>query len=223
MLVRPGEFWAVIGVNGSGKTTLLRTVLGLTPKVGGDYRWSDEAVLSYVPQRSDLDAGVPNRVMDFVAAGRDRGWSFLKWRSDGGPWLRAALEDARCSELAHQQVSNLSEGQKGRVRLARALVSNPNVLVLDEPTSAVDSVTEPQIFETLEELRRARGVTLVVVSHRPAVFAGRATHAIFVDRDLGVAVSGEFRDIVTAPSFLTRLGTMASEKHAPLGASESAE
>jgi ABC-type Mn2+/Zn2+ transport system ATPase subunit len=123
-----------------------------------------------------------------------------------------ALEDARCGELAGQPFGNLSEGQRGRVRLARALVSNPNVLVLDEPTSALDSVTEPAIFDTLEKLRRARGVTLLVVSHRTRVFAGRATHALFVDRGSGVAVAGEFNQVVTAPSFLSRQGAIPSQE-----------
>lgn len=212
MTVRDREFWAVVGVNGSGKTTLLRTVLGLLPRVGGDYRWSADAVLSYVSQRSDRDSGVPSRVRDFVGAGQDRGWSFLKWRRSAHAPLRKALEDARCQELADQQFSNLSEGQKGRVRLARALVSSPNVLVLDEPTSALDSVTEPAIYDTLETLRRARGVTLLVVSHRTTVFAGRATHALFVDRETGVVVSGEFREVVTTPSFLSRHGVVPFEK-----------
>ncbi|HXV62027.1 MAG TPA: ATP-binding cassette domain-containing protein [Vicinamibacteria bacterium] len=208
--VRRGDFWAVVGVNGSGKTTLLRTLLGLLPRVGGQIEWNEETVLSYVAQWSDFDASVPSRVRDFVRAGLDRGWSFLRWGHRDPDSVQEALAEAKCDRLADEQFSSLSEGQKGRVRLARALVSSPNVLVLDEPTSAVDSVTEAAIFDTLDELRRVRGVTLLVISHRTHVFVGRATHAIFVDRDDGAAVTGTFEEVVRAPPFLSRHGPIGS-------------
>ena len=213
LTVRAGEFWAIVGVNGSGKTTMLRTLLGLLPAVGGALEWSDEAVVSYVAQRGELDTTVPGRVRDFVHGGLDREWSFVNWRHGDGRAVRDALLQAQCDPLSELQFANLSEGQKARVRLARALASRPNVLVLDEPTSSVDSVSEDAIFETLAELSRAHGVTLLVVSHRTHVFVGRATHAIFVDRDDGAAIAGAFQDVVQAPSFLSRHGAVSGHAY----------
>ncbi len=209
--VRTGEFWALLGNNGSGKTTLIRTLLGLLPRVDGELYRAPATVFSYVPQRTELDPTIPGRVLDFVRSGRDRGWSFLnpfQGNDDGA--TRKALEDARCDDLAHQQLAQLSEGQKARAVLARALVSNPNVLVLDEPTSSVDAVTERAIFDLLEALRRERNLALIVVSHRSELFVGRATHAIYVDRLAGVASAGGFDAITHSSVFLSRHGPIPS-------------
>jgi zinc transport system ATP-binding protein len=214
--VRTGEFWALLGNNGSGKTTLIRTILGLLPRVGGEIERAPETVMSYVPQRTELDPTIPNRVVDFVRSGRDRGWSFLDpFRADDRGATRKALQDARCDDLAHQQLSHLSEGQKARAVLARALVSNPNVLVLDEPTSSVDAATERAVFELLDALRRDRDLALIVVSHRSELFVGRATHAVYVDRVGGVAVAGDFDGITRSAVFISRHGPIASPASPP--------
>jgi ABC-type glutathione transport system ATPase component len=107
-------------------------------------------------------------------------------------------------------MARLSEGQKSRAVLARALASNPNVLVLDEPTSVVDALTERAIFDLLEALRRERRLALIVVSHRSELFLGRATHAIFVDRLGGVASAGSFDGIIRSPAFLSSHGPIPS-------------
>jgi zinc transport system ATP-binding protein len=209
--MRTGEFWALLGNNGSGKTTLIRTLLGLLPKVGGEIQRAPENVMSYVPQRTELDPTLPGRVIDFVRSGRDRGWSFLDpFRASDHGAPRKALEDARCDDLAHQQLSHLSEGQKARAVLARALVSNPKLLVLDEPTSSVDAATERAVFDLLGALRRERELALIVVSHRSELFVGRATHAIYVDRTGGFAMAGEFDEITASAVFITRHGPIAS-------------
>jgi ABC-type Mn2+/Zn2+ transport system ATPase subunit len=214
--IRTGEFWALLGNNGSGKTTLVRTLLGLLARVEGDVERAPETVVSYVPQRTELDPTIPSRVVDFVRAGRDRGWSFLDPlpRRDHEA-TRKALNDARCGDLAYEQLSHLSEGQKARAVLARALVSNPNVLVLDEPTSAVDAVTERAVFELLDALRRERDLALIVVSHRSEFFVGRATHAVYVDRAGGVATAGEFDTITRSAVFISRHGPIASPAYPP--------
>jgi ABC-type Mn2+/Zn2+ transport system ATPase subunit len=164
--------------------------------VAGEFRWSERSTVSYVSQRNALDDGVPSRVRDFVAGGLDVGWSFLKWRHGDSGLIRSAMEETKCAHLADEQFMNLSEGQKGRARIARSLVASPSVLVLDEPTSALDSETETAILDTLSHLRRARGLTLLVVSHHTNVFANRATHAVFVDSDRGEVIVGTFDEVV---------------------------
>jgi zinc transport system ATP-binding protein len=214
--VRTGEFWALLGNNGSGKTTLIRTLLGLLARVSGEIERAPGTVMSYVPQRTELDPTVPTRVIDFVRSGRDRGWSFLDPlpRKDQES-TRRALQDARCADLIYEQMSHLSEGQKARAVLARALVSTPNVLFLDEPTSSVDAATERAVFELLDALRRERDLALVVVSHRSELFVDRATHAVYVDRAGGVAVAGEFGTVTRSSVFLSRHGPLASPASPP--------
>jgi zinc transport system ATP-binding protein len=209
--IRRGEFWALLGNNGSGKTTLIRTLLGLLPRVGGEVYRAPETIFSYVAQRTELDPAIPGRVIDFVSSGWDRGWSFLHpFRGNDHGATRRALADARCDDLAHQQLARLSEGQKARAVLARALVSNPSVLILDEPTSSVDAGTERAVFDLLEALRRERSLALIVVSHRSELFVGRATHAIFADRVSGVASAGGFDAITGSPMFLSLHGPIPS-------------
>jgi ABC-type Mn2+/Zn2+ transport system ATPase subunit len=215
--IRNREFWGLLGRNGSGKTTVIRTLLGLLPKIGGELERSPAALLSYVPQRFELDPMVPNRVLDFVRSGRDRGWSFLDPRpARDEEALERALRDAHCEDLAREQLSQLSEGQKARAVLARALIANPNVLILDEPTSSVDAITERAVYELLDGLRRDRDLALMVVSHRSELFLGRATHAIYVDRAAGSVQVGEFDTVTRSPSFVAGHGPIGSPAFVPV-------
>ncbi|MCB9537171.1 MAG: ATP-binding cassette domain-containing protein [Myxococcales bacterium] len=194
--VRPGEFWALIGRNGGGKTTLLRTLLGLLPPIAGAAE-RGAAGLGYVPQRGDYDLNVPARVIDFVRGGADAGWSFLDplrpWRRRGA--VRAALSATEVESLARRPFARLSEGQKQRVLMARALVGDPRLMVLDEPTSAMDPINEQAVFDRLAALRDARDMAVLVASHQMSFVPRYATHAVFVDCDMGVALAGTAAEV----------------------------
>jgi zinc transport system ATP-binding protein len=210
--VRPGELWAVIGRNGGGKTTLLRTLLGLLPRVGGDVERLAGGGIGYVPQRSLLDASVPSRVIDAVRGGVERGWSFLRPTLTGEQRdaVKRALADTHVADLARVQLGELSEGQKQRVLMARALVNDPRVLVLDEPTSAMDAVAEGAVFELLDALRRERRLAVMVVAHQLHLLSGRATHVLFVDKDEGAALSGSFEAVARSRPFVRRYGELGA-------------
>lgn len=208
--VRPREQWALIGQNGAGKSTFLKTLLGLQPAVAGSAAWLGGANAGYVPQRASIDAGVPARVVDIVRGGADQDWSFLhplavRRRSND---IERALADSGTTDLARQRYAELSEGQKQRVLVARALASDPELLVLDEPTAAMDLAAERSVFELLAELREKRGLAVLIVSHQLSVAARFATHALVVDKDSRLVRFGTFDDVARDPEVTARYGVM---------------
>lgn len=202
------QLWALIGHNGSGKSTLLRTLLGLQRKVAGEVRWAEGLRVGYVPQRSDLDMSVPARVIDLVHAGVDHGWSFvqplLARRRHAA--VARAVADVGVESLTRAQFAELSEGQKQRVLVARALVTDPHVLVLDEPTSAMDLAAETAVFTLLEELLVRRRLAIIVVSHQLSALTSRASHMAMLDKDAALAVAGSLAEVSRHPAFVERYG-----------------
>ena len=144
----------------------------------------------------------------------NRGWGFLRW---GGraEVVRRALADVGAEPLAREPYGHLSEGQKQRVLMARALASQPDVLLLDEPTSAMDPMAEADIFALIETLRDARSLTVIVASHSMAVLPSIATHVVFVDRDDQIAVAGEREAVLGDPRFRARYGEIKPSGESP--------
>jgi manganese/zinc/iron transport system ATP- binding protein len=166
-----GTLTAIVGPNGAGKTTLIRAILGLVEPaagralvLGGDYADNRRRV-AYVPQRGSVDWDFPTDVLDVVLMGR---YGHLGWlRRPGRKEREAALDALRRVEMdayAHRQISQLSGGQQQRVFLARALVQDAELYLMDEPFQGVDATTERTIVDLLQELRE-RGKTIVAVHH----------------------------------------------------------
>lgn len=216
--VARGEFWGLVGANGSGKTTMLRTLLGLVPPISGLVARGPGVRLAYVPQRGDLEDRLPGRVLDVVRDGVDRDWSFL------APFrcarerdrIREALEAVGAWDFRHQPVAHLSEGQKQRVEVATALVSEPDLLVLDEPTAAMDFAGEHDVFDLLTDLIRSRGVSVLVVSHHLGLLLEHASRLVVLDRGAGIAVAGDRREVLARPEVQGLLGPGVSGD-GPLG------
>lgn len=206
--VTAGEQWALIGPNGAGKTTLIRTILSMIERVGGTVHTTD--AIGYVPQRASIDDRVPARVVDVVALGLDHGWSFLRpgFARQRRNALASALADTNCGDLARLLYAQLSEGQKQRVLIARALASQPRLLVLDEPTASMDLRAEASVFDLLLDLRRSRGLAVLVVSHQLSLAAKYATHAIVVDKDGDFAHAGPMEDVARHPEVVDRYGKL---------------
>jgi ABC-type Mn2+/Zn2+ transport system ATPase subunit len=213
--VHARETWAIAGPNGAGKSTLLRTLLGLLPPVGGSFRKPGR--VGYVPQRSQQVGGMPGRVVDVVTGGLDEGLSFM--RMGHLRKRRAAVEDAlaltHCQELRKERFSELSEGQKQRVLIARAIVRSPELLILDEPTSAMDIAAEHRILHLLDDIRRDAGIAVLLVSHHLAVVAEFATHLVVLDRDLWSVVAGPLDVAGADPAVQKRYGRLFldAERH----------
>ena len=217
LAIRPGELWALVGRNGGGKTTLLRTLLGLLPRIRGALERGPAFRAGYVPQRSELDLSVPMRVLDLVRDGLDTGWSFLDplARRRGAAAAEAALADTATTALARHAYAELSEGQKQRALLARALASSPSLLVLDEPTSAMDLAAERAVFDLLDALRARRDLGVLVVGHHLPVLLGRATHVALVDKDDGLAEAGPLDEVARTAAFQARYAGLAAARTTP--------
>ena len=174
LAVEPGEFVAIAGPNGGGKTTLLRLALGLERPAAGEVllfgepaaTFSRRERLAYLPQRPRLETSAPATVREVVSAGRLATAGLL------GP-LRA-LDRARVEEAiarvglerqASTPISRLSGGQQQRALLAKALAGEPELLVLDEPTTGVDTEAQEALAAFLDRLHRELGVTILYVSH----------------------------------------------------------
>lgn len=165
--IQQGDFLGIVGPNGAGKTTLLRAILGLIrPASGAITRPVADLRIGYVPQRDSLDTLFPLTVSDVVMMGRYAG---MPWYGRPGAADRAAVQEAlghvSISDLAQRHFNSLSGGQKQRTLIARALVSQPELLVLDEPTNGMDLPSEHAILELIRDLHRVDGLTVLMVSH----------------------------------------------------------
>jgi manganese/zinc/iron transport system ATP- binding protein len=169
--VPSGVLMAIVGPNGAGKTTMIKAMLDLVRPAAGQveilgqsYRKSRDRV-GYVPQRGSVDWDFPTNVLDVVQMGRygALGWIRRPGQRDRELALQA-LEKVSMREFAERQISQLSGGQQQRVFLARALVQDADVYLMDEPFQGVDATTERAIITLLKELR-SEGKTVVCVHH----------------------------------------------------------
>ena len=164
--VPAGDFLGLVGPNGAGKTTLLRAILGsLTPQAGTVTKAAGLR-FGYVPQRDSVDYNFPLKVVDVVLMGRyDRIGLMRRPSREDRERACAALEHVGILDLAERQLNALSGGQKQRALIARALVGEPNVLILDEPTNGMDLVSTTQILGLVRELHERDNLTVLMVSH----------------------------------------------------------
>jgi ABC-type Mn2+/Zn2+ transport system ATPase subunit len=161
-----GDFLGLVGPNGAGKTTILRAILGTLVPISGAVVVRPGMRFGYVPQRDSVDYGFPLKVLDVVLMGRyDRiGLGRRPSRSDRDR-AAEALSHVGIAHLADQQLSALSGGQKQRALIARALVGEPSILILDEPTNGMDLVSTTQILSLVRDLHERDRMTVLMVSH----------------------------------------------------------
>lgn len=166
-----GEFTAILGPNGSGKTTLLRVLLGElslsqgTARVLGERPGALKSQIGYLPQRRHFDDGVRVRGIDIVRLGLDGSRWGLPLRRLGGERVEEAIELAGASEYARRPIGALSGGEQQRLLIAQALVSEPRLLILDEPLDSLDLPNQRAVAALLERICRTRGVTILLVAH----------------------------------------------------------
>jgi ABC-type Mn2+/Zn2+ transport system ATPase subunit len=180
--VGTGEILGVVGPNGSGKTTIVRTLLGLVPPLEGTVeRQPPDLRVSYAPQREKIDQIAPLSALDIVLMERSaRAGPFHRIRAGDRAAAQQALTLLGVEDLAGRMFRSLSGGEQQRVRQARALAADPDVLVLDEPTSGMDLEGEVATTDFLRDLNRRRGVTIMIVTHELALVLNLATSILLV-------------------------------------------
>lgn len=207
--IRRGSFTSVVGRNGSGKSTWFKTLLGMLPPVSGRVvKNKPELKCSYVPQTVGIDSVLPMRPKEMVLWGRLAGWNFLNpfaSRHDR-KIAEAALDTAGAREFALRPYRELSEGQKQRSLLARVLASEADLVLLDEPTAAMDAVAERETMRRLVMLAREKNMAVVVVSHDLGLAAEHADTMVFLDRETPAVVVGDSQTVFCHPAFRHQYG-----------------
>ncbi|MFP4039148.1 MAG: metal ABC transporter ATP-binding protein [Desulfosudaceae bacterium] len=190
LTVSAGDFVAVVGPNGGGKTTFLKLILGLLQPTRGRVRVFGESPqkacrrTGYLPQYAHLDPQYPVNVMEVVLMGRLGSGFRTRYRSRDREIAEKSLEKTGVRHLADRNFSELSGGQRQRVLIARALCTEPELLLLDEPTANVDPGVEEALFEVLRELNRE--MTVLLVSHDMGFVSRQVKSVVCVNRNLVV-------------------------------------
>lgn len=183
--VKSGDFIAITGPNGGGKTTLLRIMLKLLKPDNGSvtYLSSGEPAglrIGYLPQKNMIDSQFPISVSEVVASGLLGSKSVTRYERDKR--VEMMLDLVGMNQWANQAIGTLSGGQLQRTLLARAIISEPKLLVLDEPLSYIDKRFEQHFYEIIADLKRT--TTIVLVSHEMTTLAEMANRHLIVDRTL---------------------------------------
>jgi zinc transport system ATP-binding protein len=212
--IQRGDFLALLGPNGSGKTTLVKTMLGLTKPDSGSVRILGRDLdefnawdrVGYVPQKvTDLDPLFPASVREVVAMGLlpHKRWPRFLARGDE-KIIDEALELMEMRKYKDRRIWALSGGQQQRVFIARALASQPEILVLDEPTTGVDGATQERFYDMLELINREKGVTLVLVTHDIGVVTKHVTKVACLNQKL--VFHGSHEDFCESEQAITLFG-----------------
>ncbi len=191
--VAEGEFLGIVGPNAGGKSTLLKLILGLLPPKSGQIRVLGRSPIEashrigYVPQYPSFNRDFPISVEQVVAMGRlggnRRHWLLpSRYSATDRQAVSAALREVEASDLSRRQINSLSGGQMQRILLARALVSQPEILILDEPTANIDQRMEGEIFDLLQQLNQR--LTILVVSHDIAFISAYVSRVACINRSL---------------------------------------
>ncbi|MGW4562429.1 metal ABC transporter ATP-binding protein [Streptomyces sp. NPDC004561] len=232
LTVGRGEVVALLGANGSGKSTAIRTIIGQVPVSAGTVglfgtprsAFRDWARVGYVPQRTTAAGGVPATVTEIVSSGRLSRTRFGLFRRTDRQAVRHALELVGMADRAGDSVNALSGGQHQRVLIARALVAEPELLIMDEPMAGVDLASQEVLAATLRE-QVSRGTTVLLVLHELGPLEPLIDRAVVlrdgrVVHDGPPSSAGPGHD-PAHPSPATALGGGAShhcfDAHAPAG------
>jgi zinc transport system ATP-binding protein len=176
--VPKGEFVCLCGPNGAGKSTLLKAIMGLLPTSTGSITINGR--VGYVPQRKGFDRDFPARALDLIVAAMRGRWPG-SIRPDERERARAVLAKIGGERLLDKPIASLSGGETQRVFLARALVTEPTLVILDEPTAGVDARGRVELLELMTGLSRSDELAAILVTHNLAAVAQTAERIVYIE------------------------------------------
>jgi zinc transport system ATP-binding protein len=182
--IQDDDFLAIIGPNGGGKSTLLKLILGLlTPQTGKIDKKIKNSLIGYVPQNTNLNIDFPITALEIVLMGHTSSKRKLfGYSKEDIACAMDSLKKVSMAEFANSKIGDLSGGQRQRVFIARALCSNPKIMLLDEPTASIDVKGQREIYELLKELNKS--ICIVVVSHDISVLLNYAKNVAHINKNL---------------------------------------
>jgi ABC-type Mn2+/Zn2+ transport system ATPase subunit len=212
-----GEFVCLCGPNGAGKSTLLKGILGLLPisegriAIGGEDIAAGHHAIGYVPQRKGFDRDFPARAVELIVAALRGRWP-ASIRPEERERARAALAKLGGERLIDKPLSGLSGGETQRVFLARALVTDPKLLILDEPTAGVDARGRGELLELLSHISRSDELAAILVTHNLAAVSQTAERIVYIEA--GRVLCWGLPEELLGQSSLTALAFRASDHYA---------
>lgn len=198
--IHPGEIVTLIGPNGAGKTSLVRVLMGLMAPDSGVVQRKSGLVVGYVPQRFDLDRALPITVARFLTLSNGA----TAKEVDG------VLDEVGALRVRERQLFHLSGGELQRVLLARALIRQPQLLVLDEPVRGVDYVGEAELYDLIGRLRTSRGLGLLLVSHDLHVVMATSDRVVCLNQH--VCCAGMPERVALDPAYRQLFGDRAARQ-----------
>jgi zinc transport system ATP-binding protein len=192
--VEEGDFLALLGPNGSGKSTLLKLILGLLKPMNGEIELFGESsntfkhreLIGYVSQKSNaFNSGFPATVQEVVKSGlAKKAGIFKRLPKDADTRVHQALADVGMKQFAKRNIGQLSGGQQQRVFIARALVAEPKLLILDEPTVGIDHENVQAFYDMLAHLNALHNMTMILVTHDVDTVSNRISHVACLNQTI---------------------------------------
>jgi ABC-type Mn2+/Zn2+ transport system ATPase subunit len=214
--VSRGDLVGILGPNGSGKSTLLKTLLGLLPPLEGKvgHPMGRAPRMGYVPQNAQFDFAYPLSVLEVVLMARASALGLLRRPGEKDVEIaRRELEAVGVGALSRQPFRSLSGGQQQRVLVARALTGEPELLVLDEPTSNMDPAAEHALLSLASSLTATRNMGVVFVTHEISAAAEFARTVVLLDGAKGYFALGPAQEVVTSEAMTALYGRPVEVRH----------
>ncbi len=194
--IKKGQITTLIGPNGGGKTSIARILIGILKPSSGEVFIRKNIRIGYIPQKLEIEKTIPLRVIDFLK---------LNLPSPNSPNLPTAIiKKVGIEDILQKSIHQISGGQMQKTLLARALINNPDILVLDEPTSNMDISAQAEFYDLIEEIRKKQHCAILLISHDLHIVMHKTNQVICVNRH--ICCEGNPESINNHPEYLSLFG-----------------